>query len=156
MNHFGRARRAVHLVAPFLVFLFLATARAGESLPHADPAEVGMSAERLDRLTESLQAYVDEGQLPGAVVTVARQGRIAYQQAFGMRDIEAAAPMHTDTIFRIASQTKAIISVGIVMLQEDGALVISDPVSQYLPEFRETTVAVENDQEGYDLSLIHI
>ncbi len=79
MNHFGRLRRAVSPCATLLALLVFSTVRAGESLPHADPAEVGMSAERLERLTESMQAYVDDRMLPGAVVTVTRQGRIVYQ-----------------------------------------------------------------------------
>ncbi len=151
MHQFGRLHRAVRSSATILVLLVFSAARAGEPLPQADPAEVGMSAERLERLTESMQAYVDDGRLPGAVVTVARRGRIAYQQAFGSRDIEAVATMRTDTIFRIASQTKAVVSVGIMMLQEEGALLIGDRVSKYLPEFAATTVAVADDNGGYEV-----
>jgi len=137
------------LITAALASVLFPTAQAGDPLPHTDPADVGLSAERLARLTDAMQAYVDDGRLPGAVVTVARRGRIAYQRAFGQRDIEASSSMRTDTIFRIASQTKAIVSVGVMMLQEQGALLISDPVGKYLPEFRDTTVAVENEDGGY-------
>lgn len=145
------------LHARIVSVIILLTALAGTtvwsagSLEHAAPADVGMSAERLERLDAAIQRYVNEEKLPGAVVTVTRRGKIAYQAAFGMRDREAAAEMTTDTIFRIASQTKAIVSVGIMVLQEEGALLISDPVSKYLPAFAETTVAVANDEDGYDV-----
>ena len=92
-----------------------------------------MSSERLGRLTEALQAYVDDGRLAGAVAIVARCGKIAYLEAVGHRDKEAGSPMANDTIFRIASQTKALVSVGVMMLQEEGALLITDPVGKYLP-----------------------
>ena len=135
-----------------LATLALGLAEARDALPKVDPAEVGLSPERLERLSKAMQTYVDKEMLPGAVVTVARRGKIAYQEAFGQRDIEAELPMRTDTIFRIASQTKAIVSVGIMVLQEQGALLISDPVGKYLPEFRETTVAVANEEGGYEIA----
>src|SRR5690606_36588732 len=88
--------------------------------------------------------------LAGAVVLVARRGKVAYLESFGMRDREAGAPMTTDAIFRIASQTKALVSVAIMMLLEEGKLAINSPVGMYLPEFRETTVAVPRaGGEGY-------
>jgi CubicO group peptidase (beta-lactamase class C family) len=110
-----------------------------------------MSAQRLDRLTETLDRYVDQGMLPGGVALVARHGRVAYLHAFGMRDREANAPMPEQAIFRIASQSKAVISVGIMMLQEEGLLLISDPLSKYLPAFAHTTVAVAREGGGYDV-----
>lgn len=128
-----------------------ATAWSAESLQRAAPADVGLSAERLQRLGAAIERYVDDERLPGAVVTVARRGQVAYQEAFGMRDREAGVPMTTDTIFRIASQTKALVSVGIMMLQEEGSLLIADPVGKYLPEYQETTVAVAREGGGYDI-----
>ncbi len=117
----------------------------------APPEDAGMSAERLQRLSRELQGYVDGGRLAGAVALVARRGHIVFHEAFGYRDIEAGAPMQDDTIFRIASQTKAIVSVATLLLQEEGRLLISDPVGKYLPGFSETTVAVARDDGGYDV-----
>jgi CubicO group peptidase (beta-lactamase class C family) len=115
--------------------LFIAPVFAAENLPTAPPEAVGLSRDRLNRLTEAMQAYVDKGQLSGAVVLVARHGKVAYFHSFGQRDMEAKSPMSDDAIFRIASQTKALVSTGILMLQEEGKLLIADPVSKYLPEF---------------------
>jgi len=122
-----------------------------QGLPRAAPADVGMSAQRLERLSATLDGYVDRGMLPGGVALVARRGRVAYVHAFGQRDREANAAMPEDAVFRIASQTKAVISVGIMMLQEEGLLLISDPVSKYIPAFAHTTVAVARDGGGYDV-----
>ena len=123
----------------------------GQELPTAAPESVGLSTGRLDRIGEALDRYVDEGRLPGAVAMVVRDGHVVYTTAAGARDVESGDEMHVDAIFRIASQTKALVSVAIMMLQEDGALLISDPVSRYLPSFERTTVAVPRDQGGYDV-----
>lgn len=134
----------------FLLLLLLAVPGArGQTLTQVQPDEVGFSPERLQRLTDVLDAYVAEGRLPGGVALVARHGRVAYLEAFGYRDREAGAPMRTDDLFRIASQTKALVSVGVMMLQEEGRLLISDPVGKYLPAFMETTVAVPAEDGGY-------
>jgi len=107
-------------------------------LEAVSPEAVGMSSARLERLDNTLQDYVDSGALPGGVVLVARQGRTVHFEAFGSRDGQAV--MQTDSIFRIASQTKALVSVGIMMLQEEGRLLLADPVGKYLPEFLDTRV----------------
>ncbi len=133
------------------LILLAIPAHTAEDLPTAEPEAVGLSGTRLDRLTEAMEAYVDDGALAGAVVMVARRGRVAYHRAFGQRDLESAAPMGTDAIFRIASQTKAIVSTGVMLLQEDGKLLISDPVGRYLPAFERTTVAQTRDRGGYDV-----
>jgi CubicO group peptidase (beta-lactamase class C family) len=142
-----RARQALTLIAAVL----LTTPLFAQELPWAAPEAIGMSAEGLDRLTDALQGYIDEGRLPGVVATVLRHGNVVYSEALGRRDLEADVPMRTDAIFRIASQTKALVSVGIMMLQEDGALLISDRVSKYLPSFSTTTVAVPTEAGGYDV-----
>ena len=110
-----------------------------------------MSGERLERLTETLQGYVDRGEVAGSVAMVLRGGQVVYLRAFGQRDMESGAGMATNSIFRIASQSKAIISTAIMMLQEEGKLLIGDPLSRYIPEFAETQVAVARDGGGYDL-----
>ena len=119
-----------------LALLALPLQSLAQQLPRSAPADVGMSAQRLDRLTETLDGYVERGLLPGGVALVARHGHVAYVHAFGARDREADAVMPEDAIFRIASQTKAVISVGIMMLQEEGRLLISDPVGKYIPRHR--------------------
>jgi CubicO group peptidase (beta-lactamase class C family) len=106
------------------------------------PESVGLSSERLSRLRSAMQRYVDEGRVAGLVTYVARGGRIAHLEAFGKADIEAGTPMKTDSIFRIASQTKAITSVAVMMLVEEGKIGLADPVSRFLPAFQKTTVAV--------------
>jgi len=131
--------------------LSLAVAAPAQSLRPASPGDVGLSAERLERLSAALEKYVDDGQVAGSVTLVARRGRIAYFEAFGARDREANAPMQTDAIFRIASQSKAVVSVAAMTLVEEGKLLLTDPVGKYLPEFMETTVAVAREGGGYDV-----
>jgi CubicO group peptidase (beta-lactamase class C family) len=115
------------------------------------PENNGMSSERLSNINAVFSDYVTDGKLPGAVVLAARNGKIVYHQAIGMSDMEQKTPMQTDNIFRIASQTKAIVSVGIMMLQEDGKLLISDPLSNYIPEFKESSVAVKSADGSYNV-----
>lgn len=110
-----------------------------------------MSSERLERLDAVFSGYANDKQMAGSVLLVMRGGKVAYYEAFGMRDMEAKAPMTKDAIFRIASQTKAIVSVGVMMLQEEGKLLITDNVSQYIPEFKSSTVAVPRTGGGYDV-----
>jgi CubicO group peptidase (beta-lactamase class C family) len=112
-----------------------------QGLPTARPEEVGMSAERLGRIRTGMQRYVDRGLVPGVVTLVARRGRVVHFDAIGHRDVEAKAPMTTDTIFRIASMTKPIASVALMMLYEEGHFLLSDPISKYLPEFANMKVA---------------
>ena len=98
-----------------------------------------------------LQDYVDKGLIAGAVVDIRQNGRDVYSEAFGWRDKEAGAVMKEDDIFRIASQTKALTSVAIMMLMEEGKLLLEDPLSKHLPEWSKTTVAVAKEKGGYDI-----
>ncbi|KMT65811.1 serine hydrolase domain-containing protein [Catenovulum maritimum] len=109
----------------------------------------GVSNERLQRLTNQLNQYVDKQQISGATIIVKRRNQTLYHAAFGMQDIENKIPMEKDSLFRIASQTKALVSVGIMMLQEQGLLLLNEPVDKYLPEFSQTYVAVANGEQGY-------
>ncbi|HVZ52749.1 MAG TPA: serine hydrolase domain-containing protein [Pseudolabrys sp.] len=116
------------------------------SLPRADkPEDLGLSSQRIWRLTDALQRDVDKGAAPGAVLLIARHGKIACHEAIGLRDREAGAPMTTDTLFRIYSMTKPFTSVAAMMLSEEGALSLADPVATYLPEFASLKVAVDSD-----------
>lgn len=123
-----------------------------QELVKVEPEEVGLLSERLQYLTNSLQNYVDNGKLSGAVALVARHGQIAYLESFGKSDMENNVPMVDNTIFRIASQTKAMISVGIMILQEEGKLLISDPVGKFIPAYKETTVAVSKGEGEYEIT----
>lgn len=111
----------------------------------ASVQEAGFSVERLQRLVDAFRRDVDRGAIPGAVILLARRGRIACHEAIGFRDREAGAPMTADTLFRIYSMTKPIASVAAMMLAEEGMLSIADPVAAFLPEFAEVDVAVESD-----------
>lgn len=108
-------------------------------------AELVFSAERLSRIDRVLQQYVDEGRIAGAVALVMQDGRPAYERAFGWSDKETGTRMATDSLFRIASQTKAITSAAILSLMEEGKLTLSDPAGKYIPEFSKTTVAVQEN-----------
>ena len=111
----------------------------------ASPREVGLSAERLERISSAAQGFIDEGQLAGAVTVVARRGKVAHFEAYGMMDIEADKPMQKDTIFRIYSMTKPIAAVGVMMLCEEGKLTLDAPASTYLPELSGMQVAGDAD-----------
>lgn len=128
----------------------LAGPAAAQTAPAAR-AKPGVSAERMARVGAMLQAYVDQGRIAGAVVEIRQDGRDIYSEAFGWRDKEARAPMREDTIFRIASQTKALTSVAVMMLMEEGKVLLDDPIGKHLPEWSKTTVAVPKDGGGYDV-----
>ena len=115
---------------------------ATPSLPVAAPAEVGFCTQRTARLLAVLQSEVDRKRLPGAVVLVARHGKVALFESLGTQDPGTNQPMATDSIFRIYSMTKPIVSVAIMMLMEQGLVLLSDPVAKYLPEFSAQQVAV--------------
>jgi CubicO group peptidase (beta-lactamase class C family) len=113
-------------------------------LPNAhSPEEVGFSAGRLERITAVFQDDIDNGRLPGAVILVARDGKVAYHNALGFQNREQQIAMKTDSIFRIASLTKPITSAGVMMLVEEGRLRLEDSIADYLPELKSLTVGVE-------------
>ncbi|AHM63145.1 penicillin-binding protein, beta-lactamase class C [Flammeovirgaceae bacterium 311] len=133
------------LLIPFLLLALLAggqtkSIKKSPPLTETSPAKVGMSAERLARIDAMLEQAVAEGNIPGAVALVARNGKIVYHKAFGMADQESNRPLKRDDIFRIASQTKAITSTAVMMLWEEGKFRLDDPVSKYIPEFKNPQV----------------
>ncbi|MEM6376808.1 MAG: serine hydrolase domain-containing protein [Bacteroidota bacterium] len=134
-----------------LICLIFTVQLSAQTLTEVVPESVGLSSERLARLSNAMQAYVDNDQLPGSVVLVARKGKIAYLEAFGQSDLASEKAMDEQTIFRIASQTKAIVSTGVMMLQEEGKLFILDPVGKYLPAFMETKVAEKQSDGTYKI-----
>lgn len=132
----------------FVAVLFLASTFAA-SLPTAKPEDVGLSGERLQRIHAMIQGYIDRQEIAGAVTLVARRGRVAWLHAQGMQDLESKKPMREDAIFRIASMTKPIASVAVMMLFEEGRLQLTDPVSKYIPEFKEMMIAVPSESGPY-------
>jgi CubicO group peptidase (beta-lactamase class C family) len=114
-------------------------------LPSSTPQAIGLSPPALARLSQVLRGEIERKRLPGAVALIARRGRIGYLEAHGVQAPGSDAPMRTDSIFRIYSMTKAITSVGIMMLVENGRLLLSDPLSKHLPEFAQMQVGVEHD-----------
>jgi CubicO group peptidase (beta-lactamase class C family) len=112
----------------------------GELTVDVDPAEVGLDQHRLDRIDTHFARYVDQGLLPGWLVVVSRRGRIAHLSTYGHRDIEAGLPVEHDTLFRLASMTKPVTSVAAMMLYEQGAFELKDPVSRFIPSFAHARV----------------
>lgn len=142
-------RSATAALATAFILTGTLPAHAQELPRAAKPEEVGLSAVRLNRLTERVKQGVEKGELPGAVVLVARKGKVAYQESFGLRDPETKAPMRADAIFRIASMTKPFTSLAIMMLAEEGKLSIAEPAAKYLPQFKDLKVGVvRRDGDG--------
>ncbi|HKI37487.1 MAG TPA: serine hydrolase [Gemmataceae bacterium] len=109
------------------------------------PEGVGVSSERLRRIDDVVRRHIDEHRIAGAVTLVARRGRVVHFEAYGLRDVEGKRPMAKDTLFRMASSTKPVTGVAVMMLVEEGKVRLSDPVSKFIPEFKELQVAVERD-----------
>ena len=138
--------RAIHplrfvFAAALLVASFAAV--AAQDLPTAKPEAVGLSSERLERITSKVQQTIDDKRIAGAVTLVARHGKVAYFKSQGSLDREAGKPMRNDAIFRICSMSKPITSVAVMMLYEEGKFLLDDPISKYLPEFKNPKVLVK-------------
>lgn len=132
-----------------LMLVLLAVSVVGVSDVTAAPDEgSGFDSERLQRIDDAINADIEAGGIPGAVGLIAKDGRVVYHRAFGMADVDSGKPMRNDSIFRIASMTKAITSVGVMMLYEEGRFQLNDPVSKYLPAFANPRVAVAFDDNG--------
>lgn len=130
---------------PFLLVLLLVAApplRTGADVVTAPPESVGFSAERLGRIGQAIQRRIDAGEIAGAITAVSRRGQVVHFQTHGWMDLEAKKPMAPDAVFRLASMTKPVIGVAVLMLLEEGKLRLSDPVAKYLPEFSQLKVAV--------------
>jgi len=117
-------------------------------VPLGKPEDVGMSSDRLRRIHEAVQRHIDAGEISGAVTLVARRSRLVHFEAHGLMDVESKRPMEKDAIFRIASMSKPITGVAVMMMLEEGRLRLSDPVSKFLPEFRDSKVAVARGTSG--------
>jgi CubicO group peptidase (beta-lactamase class C family) len=139
--------RKKRLIFPLLCSLFLSAAFAQE-LPKAKPEAEGFSPERLERIGTAVQHGIDEKRIAGAVTLVMRHGNVVWFKGQGMMDREGGEAMPTDALFRICSMTKPITSVAVMMLYEEGKFLLDDPVSKYLPEFKNSKVLVKPPSGG--------
>src|SRR4029434_2656631 len=130
-----------------LLLLALTLSASGQPSPKPD---LNISAPRLERIDRVLQKYIDDNRVAGGVALVLKDGKPAYERAFGWADKEAGRKMTPDTIFRIASQTKAFTSAAVLALMEEGKLAINEPVSDFIPTFAKTSVAVKTPAGGID------
>src|SRR5207302_240765 len=131
------------LISTVICVLLITSAAVAQGLPTAKPESTGLSSERLQRIGTVIQRNIDEKRIAGAVTLVARRGSVVWFKAQGMADAEAGKPMRPDTLFRICSMTKPITSVAVMMLYEEGRFLLDDPVSKYLPEFKNQNVLVK-------------
>jgi CubicO group peptidase (beta-lactamase class C family) len=139
--------KPTHLIC-LLPIAILAVPLTAAVVPPAKPEDVGMSAQRLLRIHEAIQRHIDAGEISGAVTLVARRGRIVHFEPHGLMDIESKRPMQKDAIFRIASMSKPITGVAVMMMLEEGKLRLNDPVSKFLPEFKNSKVAIPRGNAG--------
>ncbi len=121
---------------------------AASSVPAAKPEDVGVSSERLQRISQMLQRRIAAGEMSGAVAIVARKGKIVHLEAQGVMDLDSKKPMAKDTMFRVASMTKPVTGLAIMMMIEEGRVRLNDPVSRYIPEFKNLKVAVAQATPG--------
>ena len=128
-------RKTILLTAIALVIVVFDAPASAQGLPTATPESVGLSSAQLDRVTAGLQAHIDQGHIAGVVAAVVRDGRLVYMEALGHADIEAARPMPEDAIFRLYSMTRSMTSLAAMILWEEGAFQLDDPISRYLPQF---------------------
>jgi CubicO group peptidase (beta-lactamase class C family) len=139
-------RHSRRLVAAALLLLALPVAAEDArvyGLPKSDPASIGLDAAKLDAMKSQLNAFIEKGQLPGIIVAVARDGKLGYFEAWGMRDAERKKPMTPDTIFRMYSMTKPVTGAAVMTLVDADKISLDDPLSKYLPEFKDMKVLVE-------------
>ena len=129
------------------LLLFLTVSVFGDGLPMAEPGAVGLSTERLSRIDKVMEAHVAQQKIAGGVTLLARHGKIAHLGTYGMMDVASEKPMQRDTLFRIASMTKQITSVAVMMLYEEGHFLLHEPVSKFLPAFKEMLVLPPEDAE---------
>jgi CubicO group peptidase (beta-lactamase class C family) len=150
-------RVALRTVVTSLLCGLLVLHVAAASITLSKPEDAGFSSERLQRIRPLIRSHVDAKDLAGAVTLVARRGKIVHFEAHGSVDHESNKPMRTDTLFRMASMTKPITAVAVLMLMEEGKLILSDPVSKFIPEFKNPKVAawnLPNDPRGAGVRLV--
>jgi CubicO group peptidase (beta-lactamase class C family) len=139
--------KPIRLIPLLLIPILAASLTAGD-VPPGKPEDVGMSSERLRRIHEAIERHIDAGEISGAVTLVARRGRLVHLEAHGLMDIESKRPMEKGAIFRIASMSKPITGAAVMMMLEEGKLRLNDPVSKFLPEFKNSKVALPRGDSG--------
>jgi CubicO group peptidase (beta-lactamase class C family) len=142
------ARLRMLLANVIVMAMSLFVLRVAAETTIVKPEDVGLSSERLARITEMMKRHIAAGEISGGVTLVARHGRIAHFEVTGVTDIETKKPMTKDAVFRIASMTKPVTGVAIMMMMEEGKLRITDPVSKYIPSFKDLKVAVAQPRTG--------
>src|SRR5215470_10346776 len=145
-----------HLVRVALVTLVLSASGWAQSLTVAEPVGAGFSPARLARIAPWFQAQIESGAFPGAVIAIARDGKLAYLQAIGTYDRAGKVPLKPDAIFWIASMTKPVTSVATMMLVEEGKLALTDPVSKYIPAVADMRVGVESAPQKRPMQVIDL
>lgn len=133
-------KKSLFLLIALFTLITLSSYAQSTELRESSPLSVRISEDRLGRIDKMLQQGIDSGWIAGAVGFIARDGKIVYDKPFGINNVETKTPMHKDDIFRIASQTKAITSLAVMMLFEQGKFLLDDPISKYIPEFANPTV----------------
>ena len=147
----------MRIVARVVVLSFLvlaASAAWAADLTVAKPEQVGLSSERLARITEMMRTDVEKGRIPGAVALIARKGRIVYFETVGFRDRAAGAPLRKDDIFRIYSMTKPFTSAAVMLLRDEGRFDLTDPISKYIPQLGKLEVGVEKKDASGQVTLV--
>jgi len=130
------------------LLLVTANAALAQTAPSDDTSTTGFISERLDRIDDGINAEIAAGKIPGAVALVVKDGNVAYFKSFGFADVDSQTPMQNDHIFRIASMTKAVTSVAVMILYEQGHFQLNDPVAGYIPQFADMTVVSAVDGDG--------
>ena len=138
----------ITLKKALVVVLLALPLGAASSVPSAKPEDVGVSSERLQRITQMIQRRIAAGEMAGAVTIVARKGKIVHLDAQGVLDLESRKPVAKDSMFRVASMTKPVTGLAIMMMIEEGKVRLNDPVSRYIPEFKNLKVAVAQAAPG--------
>jgi len=141
--------KRISMAVGLVIALWTALTALAQGLPAATPESVGMSGQRLARIGDAFKKEIDQGKLPGAVMLVARKGKLVYSEAVGFQDKEAGKPIAKDSIFRIYSMTKPLVSVAAMMLVEEGRIQLTDPVSKYLPALKSMNVSVAKADAEY-------
>ena len=141
--------RVVLIAIALPLLLAMPRAVASDDLPLAGhPEDVGVSAERLHRIDDVIRRNIENHRIAGAVTLVARKGKVVHFEAQGLMDLDSKKPMAKDTLFRMASSTKPVTGVAIMMMIEEGKVRLNDPVSKFIPEFKGMKVAVQREPES--------
>ncbi len=140
-------KKAIGILVHISFLLILTISAFSHELPIVEPEAVGLSTDRISRIDKVMETHVAQRKIAGGVTLLARHGKIAHLGTYGMMDVEAGKPMTSDTIFRIASMTKPITSVAVMMLYEEGHFRLNEPVSKFIPAFKEMHVLPPEDTE---------